>query len=354
MMFTAFKRTLTLHLQIVGWLFCLVILSGESIAQAVDTSPATKPSISIISVEGIKLKLDELELDTAIDQINRDALEKLYRKVHSDLQTAAANEQAALEFIQSEKDAPLEASALRQKTIEKKEISPESTLLSYTYYSLGKLEPLLLKEKADLAAVEAKLTEAREVLKYHTDRPQAIRQQLIATTRKADGIASELQKPTIVADELPVVTQARQWAREAAAIKLGAEIQMLDQELLSHPFRIKLHTAELEKAEHSVFFVKTRAKQLEQLVNERRQVKASQVQVEAEQSQQQAQGQHQLIQQLATRNIELSRNINEITDDLKQISDEEVQVRQWSVRISQDYKSAKKKARYCRHEQTPG
>ena len=343
MMHTVNKRYLALYLQILSWILCLVFLSGESIAQAQDRSPATKSSLSIVSVGGTKLKLDELELDTDIDQINRDTLKKLYRKTISDLQSASANERAALEFAQSEKDAPLQASALRQKTIDKKAISPESTLLSYIYYSLGKLEPLLLKEKADLAAAEAKLTKAREALKYHTERPQAIRQQLIATTRKADGIASELQKPTIAADDLPAVTQARQWAREAAAIKLGAEIRMLDQELLSHPFRIELHKAELANAEHSASFVKARAAQLEQLVNDRRQAKASQVQVQTEQSQQQAQGQHLLIQQLATSNIELSRNINQITNDLKLIADEETRVSEWSIRINQDYKSAKQK-----------
>ena len=343
MMFTTFKRYITLHLQIIGWIFCLVFLSGESIAQSVDAIPALKPSSSIISIEGIKLKLEELELDADIDQINQDTLGKLYRKAISDLQSALANEQTTLKFVQSEKNAPLEASALRQNTIDKKKISPESTLLNYAHYSLVKLEPLLLKEKANLAAVEAKLTKAREALKYHTERPQAIRQQLIATTRKADGIASELQKPTIVADELPAVTQARQWAREAAAIKLGAEIRMFDQELLSHPFRIKLYTAELEKAEHSLSFVKARVVHLEQLVNDRRQVKASQVQVEAEQSQLQVQGQPLIIQQLAKSNIELSRNINEITNDLKQIADEEVQAREWSARINQDYKRTKQK-----------
>ena len=336
-------RNLPQLLLIITWTLVSILFSVTSDAQSGEATKV-KPSPTVsMDLNAIKSKLEALEADTSIDKKADKALVKLYNKAISNLESAALDEQTALEFMQAEKESPAQANALRQITNDKKEISPDFDLEQYTGAPLEKIEPILLKETADLAAVTANLTKAQETLKFNSERPQIIRQQLIEANRLADGIASEIQNPAVIANEHPDVTQARRWVRESNAVKLGAEIKKLDHELLSHPMRIELLKANVEKAEHSVLFVKERAGYLEQLVNEKRRAKASQVQVEVEESQQEAEGQHSLIQQLAKSNTELSRQINEITSGLKQIGQEEAQISQWAERINQDYKNAKQK-----------
>ncbi len=342
MMQSTNSQRLSLHLLISLWIFCLAALPGTSMAQDAETEKKASAAISV-SLDEVKQKLDALQNDTAMEKKSKESLENLYRQTISNLESAAEDEQATIDYIKAEKEAPSQASALRQKTIDKKKISPESTLQQYSDESLEKLESLLLKEKADQAAVDANLTKAKESLIYESQRPQAIRQQLIEANRAAIGIAKTLQQPVVIADEPSAITEARRWVRESKAEKLGKEIEKLDQELLSQPMRIELIKAEIEKAEHSVYFVKARVEQLEKIVNDRRQAKASQVQVEAEQSELQTEGQDPLLQQLAESNTELSKYINDIISELKRTGDEEDQVSKWAERINQDYKSARQK-----------
>ena len=343
MMQTTNLRHLPLLLLLATWTLSFVLHPGTSMAQDVEIEKTTPSAAISVSVDEVKEKLDKLQNDTAMEKKTKESLGNLYRKTISNLESAASDGQAAIDYRKAEKEAPIQASALRQKTLDKKKISPESTLKQYSDESLEKLESLLLKEKADLAAVDANLTKTKESLIFESQRPQAIRQQLIDANHTATGIAKALQQPTVIPDETPAITEARRWARESEAEKLDKKIEMLDQELLSQSMRIELIKAEIEKAEHSVYFVNARVDQLEQIVNDRRQAKASQVQVEAEQSQLQVEGLDPLLQQLAESNTDLSRQINDITSELKQSGDENDKVSKWAERINQDYKSARQK-----------
>jgi potassium efflux system protein len=343
MTYKTYPQRLPLNLLLASWLLCLFFFPASALAQPTGATETTKSPLLAVSIDTVKLKLDALETKTGIDKKTLATLDTLYRRAISNLENAISNEQATLDFIKAEKEDPAKAKALHQKTVEKQKVSPESFLKQYANFDLDKLQSLLLKEKADLAAVNAKLTKANESLKFHTERPQAIRQQLIEVNRMADGIASKLQNPVVVADELPAVTEARRWVKESEAMRLGKEISMLDQELLSHPARLELLKAEVEKAEHSALFVETKVEQLERLVNDKRQVKASQVKAKAELSQQLAEGEHPLVQQLAEKNTELSRNISEITTELKKTVEEDNRLSKWVERINLDYKSAKQK-----------
>ena len=91
--------------------------------------------------------------------------------------------------------------------------SPTSSLHNISSEDLDTLEATITKEKADQASVEAKFTKANETLKYHTERPQIIRQRLIEANQEADGIAGKLQQP-VPSGERTIVTEARRWAVE--------------------------------------------------------------------------------------------------------------------------------------------
>ena len=178
------------------WLLSAITIPWAPVAHSHESVSADeqKQTLTTISQDTIKRKLDALESDTSLDKETRSTLESLYRKAIANLESISAHENAILGFTSAQKEAPEQTRALRQKSIEIQKASP---LLSLQNSADEKLEALLLKEKANLASVEAKLTKASESLKYHTERPQIIRQRLIEANREANGIANRLQQAAV-------------------------------------------------------------------------------------------------------------------------------------------------------------
>ena len=318
-------------------LACLVILVLLPLIAARAAAPQTIPSevISDVNKTTLERKVEAVEADTILSEEDKSELVSLYRRAISNLEKASASDKAADDFIQMNQDAPLKAAELRKKTGEKKKLIPEKSIEVTPTTPIETLDQLLLKEKADLAAVEAKLHKTREAIKYEAGRPQAIREQLIDSKKELSGIADELSKPVAEGQKQPL-EEATYWLRESEARMLSAQIKMLDQELVSQPARLDLLTAEEEKAEHSVQFVKARVRLLEELVEKRRQQQARLTESKAESAKAYAKGKHSLVEQLAARNAELSTQISDLTDSLKKMEDVKNRISAEEKRISDD------------------
>ena len=228
-------------------LACLVIIVLLPLIAARAAAPQTIPSevISDVNKTTLERKVEAVEADTILSEEDKSELVSLYRRAISNLEKASASDKAADDFIQMNQDAPLKAAELRKKTGEKKKLIPEKSIEVTPTTPIETLDQLLLKEKADLAAVEAKLHKTREAIKYEAGRPQAIREQLIDSKKELSGIADELSKPVAEGQKQPL-EEATYWLRESEARMLSAQIKMLDQELVSQPARLDLLTAEEE------------------------------------------------------------------------------------------------------------
>jgi chromosome segregation ATPase len=170
---------------------CVVL---PATAQAQSEAKPTAPAAVISSIEKLSRKLETIKSDSSISKEEKTTLEGLYQKAISNLESTLNYEEAAQAFLTSEKEALKQADSLRKEIQQSKKV-PGLALEELRRKELDALEAQLLKEEADLSAVVAQFTKARERVKYHTDRPQIIRNRLIEANRDADGIASELQKP---------------------------------------------------------------------------------------------------------------------------------------------------------------
>jgi potassium efflux system protein len=318
-------------------LACLVIIVLLPLIAAQAAAPQTIPSevISDVNKTTLERKVEAVEADTILSEKDKSELVSLYRRAISNLEKASASDKAANAFIQMNQEAPLKATELRKKTSEKKKLVAEKSIGVTSTTPIETLDQLLLKEKADLAAVEAKLNKTRETIEYQAGRPQAIREQLIDSKKQLSVIADELREPAANVQRQPL-EEATYWLRESEARMLSAQIRMLDKELVSQPARLDLLTAEEEKAEHSVQFVKTRVRSLEELVEKRRQQQARLTESKAESAKAYAKGKHSLLEQLAARNAELSTQISDLTDRLEKVEDEKNRISAEEKRISDD------------------
>ena len=207
---------------------------------------------------------------------------------------------------------------------------------------LAEIEQLLLKEKADLAAVEAKLADLDKQLAVQAERPNGVRQRLTEAKQLQENIAAELKLPA-PANELPKLTQAKRWRLETQGLALSAEVKMLDQELLSQPMRIELLKAQRDRAAFSVENVSKRASLLEGLQNQRRLSEAEQAQAETEAAKLEAVGKHPIVQNLAEQNAALSEELSSLAADLERVAAANEMAAKEAKRIDEVFRSARQK-----------
>ena len=330
--------------QIIALLSCLVaaVLLPRPAVSAEPEQSGSTATISDLSISMLERKIEQVESDSVLSKEVQSKLLGLYRKAMSNLETAAAREEATSAYKQARQNAPAEAAALRKRTVEAEKLVPGDSLEVGGDTAIDELEQLLLKEKANLAAVKAQFQKHREGIKYQSERPQVIREELVEARKQFSGLADQL-KPKSDEDRNQPMVQASHWVRESNARMLLAQISMLDEELLSQPARLDLLEAKMEKAEHSVSFVKARTDMLEKLLDEKRKQMAKQTESKAATAKALAEGKHPLIEQLASSNAELSNRISEMTGNLAQLETERNRITAESVRIDADYNRAKQK-----------
>jgi hypothetical protein len=126
----------------------------------------------------LEAKIAEVEAATSIEETARAALVERYRKALSNLHRAGANAQAADDYRQAARSAPALIQAIRQQTDEVAARAPEDSLAVDPSLPLSQVEQLLQKEKADLAAVDARRADFEQRLAEEAGRPALIRQRL--------------------------------------------------------------------------------------------------------------------------------------------------------------------------------
>ena len=168
-----------------------------------EDAPATDAPPGSVTQEILEAKIAEVEAATGIEEEAKSKLVELYRKALSNLQTASSNAQAAEDFRRAAETAPAEVQALREELDEPDGTSPQDTLEVDRSTSLRQIEQLLQKEKADLAAVDARRADFEQRLEEEAGRPALIRQRLTEAKLKQEEVATQLKLPPPLAGARP-------------------------------------------------------------------------------------------------------------------------------------------------------
>jgi potassium efflux system protein len=308
-------------------------------ALAADDPVLLKPSISPDVLDN---KIKEVEASTTLDTSTKEKLTELYRKSLTNLEKTRSHQADADSFSRARENAPAETAKLRAVLKEKEKISPEKTLKISKNVTLEEIEQLLQKEKADFAAVEAKLSDLNKRLEAQTNRPGKARERLIAAKRQQENIITEA-KMTAPEGEAPDVTKARRWTLETQAFALSAEITMLDRELLSHQVRLQLLEVQREVSEQDMRLIQARIRLLEDMLSQRRLAEAREVQLETETLQEKLKGKHALISDLAQKNVELGESLRVRALELDQVLAQDDKARKDAKRIGDELNTTRQK-----------
>lgn len=297
---------------------------------------------SRVTVEVLENRIREIEASSELDEANKTAVLDSYRKAISLVEQRRTYEDSTAGFVKARESAPKESAALREQ-LEKLETKPlEKPPESLLRKKLSVLQQQLLTEKADLTGLRARLTELEATLANQTQRSQLARERLNEARRSRPVIADALQAPVPVG-QLPRLTEARRWALELEFSALGAEIDMLDQELLSQPMRIELLGVQRDKATLELKRRQDYVGLLESAVVERRLREAETVKEETEETERQAFGKHALLQEIAQQNSRLSDELNQLVVELEQTASEENIAVSQARRINDSFRLARQK-----------
>lgn len=327
----------------------LLALVAALMALAVPAAAWPAPPVSplqgetVVTPEEIQAVIRELEAKKDIDEGVRTKAIELRRQALRYLESAHSYEAAAVAFAQARESAPGEAEAVRQKLERPPAVQETAEKLGIgDKMPLTEIEQRLVKEQADLAALEAKLADLERQLQDAKERPALARQRLTQVKQSQEEIASQL-KALPPPNEPPLVAEARRLALQMQRKAQSAEIDMLDQELLSQAARLALFEVQRDLTAHSVANVGARVALLQGIINQRRLAQAEQAKAEAVEAERRALGKHPTIGQLAERNAALTTELAELAAGLERVSGSRAVVDARAKQIEQDFQSARQR-----------
>ena len=317
-------------------LYCLVTLPLAGLAQS-STAPETGVTTEIL--EG---RIQEVEASSDLEEADKSVLLDLYRKSQGLVNQRASYETGALEFIELRESAPRQASKLRKEIEQFEALGPPELPASLTREPLPRLEQQLLSEKASLAGLRASLTESESLLEAQSRRSQQVRERLEQGRQRQAEIAEAIKLPA-APGQSQRLAEARLWALQLETRALTAEIEMLNQELLSQPMRVELSNAQREKLSLEWDRQKKYVELIGVLVTDRRVSDAETAQQDAEETERQTFGKHPLVQEIAQSNTLLSNDLNQLAAQVEANRADESIVTDQIKRFSANFRLARQK-----------
>jgi potassium efflux system protein len=326
------------------WRLCILwliwgLLPATAVWAAEDTSEDSK---STVTEAALKAKVDEVNADKNLDDATREILLELYSKSIANLEGEAADRAATEEFNRSIGAAPLEVARLEQELAEaqKKPFDPYPQFSGET--DSADLAQALLKERANLAAVDADVTRLNLTLTAEQDRLTVARKELAEANQQQDRQAS-ISITQSVPNEPAQVSTAREQYRETALLALGAKIKRLDQELLSYSPRIQLLKAQIARRELTLKNLGETVALLEDKLGKQRQAEALKAVASAKAAQLDAAGKHPLLVKVAQENATVSRQLVVESRNIETVSKLANDTDAKAKQLEEEYRSVRQK-----------
>ncbi|WP_456372078.1 hypothetical protein, partial [Thiolapillus sp.] len=242
------------------------------------------------------------------------------------------------EYLNSRTGAQQQSDALRRQLEElKNQVADISGLKKK---NLEELEQLLETEKAAHAAKETRIEALSQSVADATGRPDAARAELVDATRQLDELKQGFSALDAKAN---AETEARWWRDKAMMQALKAKAEMLEQEILSQPARLKLLRTQLELARAEADALNRRINALEDLINERRKKEAERVSRSEDAAELKVAQQYPALKTLARDNALLAEELKELTATVEEASKKDNGLREKIKQMEAEYLSTQRK-----------
>jgi potassium efflux system protein len=262
-----------------------------------------------VSIEQIESAIQSVTAREGISDEIRSSVVGHLRDAQTQVQNRLASETAAATYADSLITAPAETELLRARLDTESPAPPTLESLGVTNEaSLEELTFMLSQESAEQIAAESQFTELNEQIEALGGRPADARRRIsdLRTSREALAAVINTTPPP---GELQILNDSRMLHTKLRRRAQGAEINMLEQEVLSHSVRLELAKARLDIAERSWLQSQRRVELLRDHANERRQTAATLAQKTAEGIELAAANKHPVVRALAENNAGMTREL---------------------------------------------
>ena len=299
-------------------------------------------SDNVVTRSVVETRLQEIQESNSLTVESRDELVGLYRQALAYIETQRSQLAMSESFARARTEAPAELERLRAEN-EQARISPPEieTELAADADTLS-IEQSVRDERVIQAAAAARLASITRQLAAEINRPSAARQRIVEARRLGEELASDLRSP-VPAEEDPLFTEARHWVLIAHAAALGAEIRMLDEELLSQSIRQQLLEAQREETSFLLGRIETRLRALERLLAEQRRSETAQLIAGTEMAALGEAGNNEVVRELVDRNQKLSTDLKLLIDAIEQASADTAAATDLKQRIRQHFETAQQR-----------
>jgi len=295
----------------------LLLATLWSLPAASQSAIPTTPADGTVSIEQIETSITAIEAQEGLDEETRNRIIDLLRDAQAQIQNQQAAIDAAANFAQQLETAPTETEALRETLNQEPPDDPtEASLGIDDSMELADIEQALARETAELTAAESQLSELESRIDAEEDRPEQARARIDELRESRERLADQANAPP-PANEPAALTDARRLASNLRRDAQSAEIERLEQELLSHDVRLSLLKAQRDLAERTLSERRQRVAVIQSAVNSRRQSSALLAKQQAILTGLQSEDAHTAISNLARENVELARELPDIAREIE-------------------------------------
>ncbi|MCZ6830802.1 MAG: hypothetical protein O7F73_14680, partial [Gammaproteobacteria bacterium] len=320
----------------------LLLLVATLLGFPLSASTAEDTSASQTSLSLIDNAISQVESNTELTEDQGKQLLDSYRRSQGFIKSTQSFRSSVETLRNAREKAAGEAAAIQKKLEADTTDADNAVDEPDSKLSLAEVEQLSQRDKAELAAQEAKNSDLSNQLEAESGRPKAIRDRLAELRKTQDDLAGQAK---VIADPegKPVFKTARQWLLETQAESVSTETSALEEELLSQPMRLDLMQAQKDRATFDIKRLQARIKVFDLHAIKLRQGEAEKALVAAESAQAEAEGKHELILSLAQANTDLSASITERTTLLERIKSEEADANEQAQSLENDLQAMQRK-----------
>ncbi len=236
----------------------------------------------------------------------------LYREAVASLKSAKEFAEKAAAYKQTVVDTPPEIKRLSAEIEGLASQSTEEAVASLGQLSDTLLEARVREESAAIVSLGGRLALLAQSISALQARPESNRQMLSQANVRLEEVDESLRK-TLPADKPQEASEAVLVTAQAVRMALLAEIEMLNNERLSHDLRLQLLQAKRQLLEKRLVMTKRYEQEGRDEINRRHASEAKAAEAEAAQARQEAVGKHILITAAAEMNSELSHLLSELS-----------------------------------------
>ena len=292
-------------------------IAGLVLACLLATLPVAAQDVSIpriaadssLSIEQIEAAIQSLAAREGISDEMRSSVVEQLRDAQTQIQNRLAAETTAAAHTNSLLTAPAETESLRADLDAEAPVPPTLESLGITdTTTLDELTLVLSQELAEQIALESRLIELDNQIEAQGSRPADARRRIADLRSSRDELAAAMNTSPPPGEQ-QALTDARMLNMELRRIAQAAEINMLEQELVSHSVRLELMKTRLDVAQRARLQSQRRVELLRAHINEKRQTAASLAQQTAEVIELAAADKHPVVRALAESNAGMTREL---------------------------------------------